>query len=273
MSARGPVFEQQLKAWEIAGVCEAWEPKIKVFDGQWKDYVSSIKRYVGVPRMNAPLHYMRSSIEKDIVVGSTVAEIKKREGRWSIRSSESGWLDETFDAIVCSTPSPQALPLMSQHSSQLSVAINKSKMAPQWVLIAQYDSPLLLQYDAAVVSKGPLAWISQNDSKPARPPGQTLVIHASPEWSQRHLEESSDAVAEALIEAFVDIGGRRPERWWTHRWRYSVASAGLHIGSVWDGDQRLGLCGDWLADGTVEGAWLSGQSLASDIMHYQKRVC
>jgi len=35
---------------------------------------------------------------------------------------------------------------------------------------------------------------------------------------------------------------------------------------VWEAQAGLGLCGDWLNGGKVEGAWLSGQSLAEQIL-------
>jgi len=39
----------------------------------------------------------------------------------------------------------------------------------------------------------------------------------------------------------------------------------LTLGSWWDAHARLGLCGDWLNGGKVEGAWLSGQDLAGRV--------
>jgi predicted NAD/FAD-dependent oxidoreductase len=35
---------------------------------------------------------------------------------------------------------------------------------------------------------------------------------------------------------------------------------------VWAHASRLGMCGDWLNGGKVEGAWLSGRALAEAIL-------
>ena len=55
-------------------------------------------------------------------------------------------------------------------------------------------------------------------------------------------------------------------QWSAHRWRYATTHPNLEQGSAWDGEQRLGLCGDWLDVGKVEGAWKSGVHLADHIV-------
>jgi predicted NAD/FAD-dependent oxidoreductase len=41
--------------------------------------------------------------------------------------------------------------------------------------------------------------------------------------------------------------------WSAHRWRYADTEPALDKGCVWDAG-RIGLCGDWLNGGKVEGA-------------------
>ena len=52
-----------------------------------------------------------------------------------------------------------------------------------------------------------------------------------------------------------------------HRWRYASGSIKLDMGFIFNEDTKLGLCGDWLNGGRVEGAWLSGYQLASAMNH------
>jgi len=40
----------------------------------------------------------------------------------------------------------------------------------------------------------------------------------------------------------------------------------LTAGCWWDAHAGLGLCGDWLHGGKVEGAWLSGRALARCVL-------
>jgi len=51
-----------------------------------------------------------------------------------------------------------------------------------------------------------------------------------------------------------------------HRWRYSIAEAPLKCGSLWNAEERIGLCGDWCNSLRVEGAFLSGIDLAERII-------
>jgi len=37
-------------------------------------------------------------------------------------------------------------------------------------------------------------------------------------------------------------------------------------GYVWRAEDGIGLCGDWLNGGRVEGAWLSGHALAHSVL-------
>ena len=50
-----------------------------------------------------------------------------------------------------------------------------------------------------------------------------------------------------------------------HRWRYADTEPALTQGHWWDATACVGMCGDWLNGGKVEGAWLSGQSLAHQL--------
>jgi renalase len=59
-----------------------------------------------------------------------------------------------------------------------------------------------------------------------------------------------------------------PLRWQhavAHRWRYAMPQVSRHPATPsgwWDDGLRLGVCGDFLGGGSVEGAWRSAQSLA-----------
>jgi len=50
-----------------------------------------------------------------------------------------------------------------------------------------------------------------------------------------------------------------------HRWRYADTAPPLNVDCWWQPETGLGLCGDWLHSGTVEGSWLSGHSLAQRV--------
>ena len=133
-------------------------------------------------------------------------------------------------------------------------------------MMLAYDAPLELTFDAAFVNDGPLRWIARNNSKPGRPARETWLLHASAEWSEAHLDDATDDVARQMLEAFAALGGPAPASWAIHRWRYADTAPPLAHGAVWDTPLGIGLCGDWLCGGKVEGAWLSGHSVAEQLL-------
>ena len=64
---------------------------------------------------------------------------------------------------------------------------------------------------------------------------------------------------------FPDDSGGYLSRPPDHRWRFADTESSLDRNCCWDEDARIGLCGDWLNGGKVEGAWLSGRGLARRI--------
>ena len=67
-------------------------------------------------------------------------------------------------------------------------------------------------------------------------------------------------------DAFAQLGGPVPQAWSAHRWRYADTEPPLQLGCLWDADTGIGLCGDWLNGGKVEGAWLSGRALGRRVI-------
>ena len=98
---------------------------------------------------------------------------------------------------------------------------------------------------------------------------ETWLLHATPEWSEAHIEDDAAVVTAALLDAFAALGGPAPDAaiaTSAHRWRYADTESALSLGSWWDAHAQLGLCGDWLNGGKVEGAWLSGRALAQQVL-------
>ena len=126
----------------------------------------------------------------------------------------------------------------------------------------RYAAPVAMPWDGAFINTGPLRWVARDSSKPGRTGPETWLLHASAEWSEAHIEDSADSVTTALLAAFAALGGPAPQAVTAHRWRYADTEPALTLGYWWDDEIRLGLCGDWLSGGKVEGAWLSGMALA-----------
>ena len=79
------------------------------------------------------------------------------------------------------------------------------------------------------------------------------------------IDFDAETVAPILLEAFKALGGALPQAWSAHRWRYAITDSAVDGGCVWHAADGLGLCGDWLNGGRVEGAWLSGRAVAEQV--------
>ncbi|GAB3253028.1 NAD(P)/FAD-dependent oxidoreductase [Chitinimonas naiadis] len=260
-TARDPAFHAEVARWQTAGAAGIWRPRLIAIDAEARRPVEGqVTRFVGTPRMTAPARLLAAGL--DIATFQTIQRIAPVARGWQLYSKEAGLLDEVFDAVLLSVPAPQAVPLLVGIAPDLADVAGKVRMQPSWAMALQFEAPLGLSFDAAFVNQGPLRWLARDSSKPGREGRETWLLHATAEWSEAHIEESGDTVAAALLAAFVELGGTAPASWSIHRWRYADTDPLPPIGSIWNPALGLGLCGDWLHGGKVEGAWLSGQALA-----------
>jgi predicted NAD/FAD-dependent oxidoreductase len=83
------------------------------------------------------------------------------------------------------------------------------------------------------------------------------------------LDVASDEVKATLLSNFAKIAHAReliPLHLDAHRWLYSATPRTLDQRVLFDDETGLVVCGDWLASGRVEGAFLSGVAAAECIL-------
>lgn len=261
-TARDPAFAAEVARWQQAGVAALWAPRITVLNDPNLRQPSPLERFVGTPGMSAPAQWLAGSL--NVSLGSTIKRLHRDGAHWQLESAEQGRLDARFDAVLLALPAPQARPLAESHAPALAAVAASARMRGCWALMLQFDGPVDLPFDAAFVNSGPLRWIARDSHKPGRDPArETWLLHAEAEWSEAHLELLPDEAAALMLAAFAALGGPVPQTCTAHRWRYADMRQPLLDGCLWDGSLRLGVCGDWLNGGKVEGAWLSGQRLAA----------
>ncbi len=268
-TARSPEFQAEVERWSAAGVAAAWSPRMRVFGKRPQPSRETTQRWVGAPRMTAPAAWLARGFE--LRLEHTVFELRREGEGWRVVSTEQGVAPERFDAVLLSVPAPQSVPLLAQHAPQLSALAASARMRGSWALLLRSATPIAVPFDAAFINEGPLRWVARDSSKPGRPPGNTWLLHGEAEWSERHLETSPEEVKELLLEAWAgwvrSVDARLPPCESTlHRWRYADTEPPLGRAAVFDRELRLGLCGDWLSSGRVEGAWTSGRALADLVL-------
>ncbi|MDE2606129.1 MAG: FAD-dependent oxidoreductase [Burkholderiales bacterium] len=274
-TVRDPDFQQEVARWIAAGRAAAWPVRPAVLGGGGlrraagaeKD-APALVRYVGTPSMRAAAEGLAADLP--VSFHATITALERDGQGWRLHSREQGadlvtGDSDRFDAVVLALPAPQAQALAAPHSALLARRADAAAMHPCWALMLRYDLPPALPFEAAFVNSGPLRWIARDSAKPGRGGVETWLLHAESGWSSEHRDSDAQAVAAELLAAFSAWGAPAPAAWTAHRWLYAQTEAGDASRHAWDPGLRLGLAGDWLAGGRVEGAWLSGRALADSV--------
>lgn len=269
-TARDPLFASEVAKWVEQGVVHPWNGRFATLEnGLATPMTPSVQKFVAVPTMSALPKALAEGL--DVRYGVRPMVIERTTAGYTV-TGEKGEALGTFARVVLAVPDEQARPF----GRQLGLDVPETTTVPCWAVMVAFERAVDVTCDAANVIGSPLAWVAREASKPGRAGIQMLsgldawVLHASAEWSAAHLEETPEAVATRLLEAFATATGQPlpPTRLLkAHRWRFAkttVAASGP--GYVWDSKHNAGACGDWLIEGKVQGAFLSGARLAKAIL-------
>lgn len=267
-TARDPDFEARVAGCQRAGVVAEWQGRVVAIDrvGESPRPTSELRRYVGVPGMNALALTLAQDL--DVRQQTTVAGLERTAATWRLRTSEQ-LLADHYD-IVALTPPPVQTAALLDGVHRFAEDVREATLAPCWAVMAAFDGPVDVAWDGAFVNEGPIGWAARDGSKPGRPTPHTWVLHASPSWSTDHLEDAREDIVSSLLQALADLAGRPlPTATFAeaHRWRYASVTRTLDERSLWDAGSGVGVAGDYCRGPRVEGAWLSGRHLAQRILN------
>ena len=260
-TARDSRFIQEVQSWIQADIADIWKPKLKVYEaGVWRESHSQEIRYVGIPNMNSPGKHLAKDLSIQYEI--TISSLERRGNKWHLQCNENKEITASYDFIVLAIPAPQASALTKDVDVRAFDTISSDQMRACWTMMAHLPHQVIADFDAAFINQEIISWICQNGSKPMRQ-GNIWTIHASPAWSQDHVELSKENAQEQLVKCLTGLGFNCQDAEISlHRWRYASGGLRSAIGFLALPDIGLGLCGDWLNGGRVEGAWLSGLELA-----------
>jgi len=264
-TARDPLFIEELNTWVKDGVASAWHPHLKVFeDGQWRESISTENRYVGIPAMNSPGNYLAKDLR--VQFNETIDGISRHQNKWLLHSLEMGNIELQFDWLILAIPAPQAFALTRTIDKSIEQTNAQLDMLGCWTVMARFTEKPRASFDAAFINGEIISWMSRNNSKPEREGLESWTIHANPQWSQQWLELDKEDAGKRILKCAKKLGfDCQNAQISVHRWRYASGSLDPNPGYRIHYNVKLGLCGDWLHGGRVEGAWLSGYKLAKEI--------
>lgn len=270
-SVKTPEFRQVADQLMAEGILTEWYPDkpdrhvADVLSGDSDD-----RRYIGIKGMN--------TVAKALANGLMV---KTSERVTKISVDGSGWLAETeagnaypAESLLITIPAPQALTLVQDSSLELSPTVVSALSAilyqPCLVVLVVMRQPSQIPSPGAVhYETGDVAWVVDNQQKGISPEQPSVLIQASPGFSQKHFDDDLTVVGRQLTEQMREwIPAEAVETIQVHRWRYSLADERYPESFlVAQTDLPLLFGGDGFGTGNVEGAFLSGLRMAEYLIN------
>lgn len=258
-TARGDAFCRALAPLRAEGVVVAWAGARG--DGKVDEAL------VAAPHMPDAVRALAHGC--DLALNATVTALARVANGWTVRcDGEAHGAGQTYDAVLVTTPAPQALPLLASAGVAFD-GPQRVVYAPCWALLLAFDALLTDAPDTLRPKTSPIAWIARDSSKPGRPAGRDCwVIHAGPDWSRANLELTAEAAAQALLAEARRLLGFTvaPVVAAAHRWRYALVETPAGADCFWDEGARVGAAGDWCIGPRVEAAFDSGDALARRLL-------
>ncbi len=268
-TVNNPLFWNIVSAWQSEGIVRPWDGWIVELErGQVSNGDMATQRFVGYPRMQMIAEYLARNC--DLKVSANISELEKQsDGDWRIFNERVDYL-VVFDIVIIATTAPQVLSLC-RHVPAIGNPADKVAITVCWSGMSAFEQRLDLPYDAANVLDSPLSWISRYQTAGQRDALDCWVLHASPEWSQQYAASFRGRVMHALLEAFweaTDLPEKKPVSSSVHCWKHAVPINPINEDSLFDETEAIGACGDWCTAPRIEGAVLSGFSMADRVMKY-----
>ena len=290
LTARSVTFQQQVAAWEEAGVVALWDQwLVDMKPGQDPvDTVRKAKRYVGTPRMASVVEHLCEAGEAHGLIdgphfGVRVTRLDSggdSGGGWNA-TDEEGKSHGPFERVVVTAPPPQARELLAEASPALAERLDEVELAPTWTVMLAFTESLGLDrlFGGGFIEDSPLGILANQATKPGRSSvseiGECWTLHAALDWSQEHVDDDKEQVTAALTAAFGQLvsplrGQPLPVPTYaaSHRWLYGHVVTPLNERWLLDEDAGLGFAGDACTMGSpsnIERAWLSGLGLAEHL--------
>jgi predicted NAD/FAD-dependent oxidoreductase len=178
-------------------------------------------------------------------------------------------LSTHFDRVIVALPAPQAASLLTP-VAELSQLLGQWPYRACWAVMATLATPLSVPWNAAFINSGPIRWLARNGTKPMRAASpESLVIHATFDWTESHLDAAPADVAQWLLDASAQALAVAPidaiEKT-AHRWLYALPGQTAPQPTLVNRDQTVIACGDWAGGPRVEGAFLSGMAAAGRVL-------
>ncbi|MCP3687521.1 MAG: NAD(P)-binding protein [Gammaproteobacteria bacterium] len=264
-----PLFQSIVSAWQVDGVVRPWEGWIvELHRGQINNCDMTTQRFVGYPRMQTITETLAENC--DVQYSSSICEMERQSGGgWRLFNERGDYLG-AYDVVILATAANDTKTLGSQ-VPEIKQFAESVEMTVCWSGMFAFEDKLDLPYDAAFVLESPLFWVSRYQMAEPKTDADSWVLQASPEWSQQYVASYRGRVMHALLDAFWEAAGidaQKPVSASVHCWKHAAPINPIGQDSLFVAKDGIGACGDWCTSPRVEGAVLSGFSMADRVMKH-----
>lgn len=255
ISARRDPFRSQLRAWARKG----WLAPLR------NDAVQG-RATAAWTRLNLKNHY------QPVIESSQLVRQLLGQARLHTRSHvaalqprtlilEDGQRLGDYDCVICSLPTPHAIPLLGA-LPHLRERLDNVRYRPIWSFLVRWEggpAASVIKFDDTLLDLA----VRQNGGGPG-----LWMVHSTHAFAETYLDvPSAEAGIRAASALMGLLGVTRPVEVETaHLWRYARPSNSA--GGFWlsDRENRVALIGDGIAGVGVERAWESGLRMAQAII-------
>ena len=267
-SARSVAFKNWLEPLEAKGHVRRWQPRMVTISATGSAPRPTSEKFVFSPSMNSVGKVKFSvSAHKQLYLDTPVAAIDGAPGAWRLNCGESFF--GPFEHVVLAVPAPQALALLPPNADFVG-RVQDVQMLGCHTLMLGYlpQKDIAADWHCAFFDDALLGFAAFNCRKPDRNGGTSLVVQTRHDWSQAHIEDELEGVAELMAHRFKDLTGLSPAAggyYRLHRWRYASVEQPAGAKYLHDDALKLSATGDWCLGSKVEDAFTSGYCLAEKL--------
>ena len=200
-----------------------------------------------------------------IEFGAEAVRLQRGPVGWSLLLLDGRSLG-LFDIVVCTAPVPQTCRLLRASGVAVPDVVAGIEYVPCWALLLALPESAI---DLSLLAESAVfGYVGRPSVRDGTSVGSTWVLHATPEWSTRHLEHSAQEVQRLLL-AEVAAAARltiEPGAAFAHRWRYARAVQPVSRDGLWLPAARIAIGGDGFAGGDADGAFRSALALANTVL-------
>lgn len=267
-TAKTQAFQRFLAPLIEQGIIARWDARFVEIQNDEitarRSWDAEYPHYVGMPKMNAIGKYLAKGL--DLRLQTRLERIEQSPQGWQL-TSDSQEAFGCYDWIICTAPAAQTAELMPD-SFCYKAALHNTKMLACFALMLGFETPLPMQWDAALIGGADISWISVNSSKPGRPEGFSLLVNATNKWAEAYFHDDRDAVTAHLLAETARtlwLKELNPDHTALHAWKYANLPKQNGMRSYIDFNNKLAACGDWCIQGRVEAAFTSAMHLSEQL--------